>query len=123
MTVKEIPPNILQELRFQRETEFRYMLYKRVEFPFLQSVGVNHVFQSFVDEEYGYIGTLHLSFTVEDNNKYWKGVWYEVAGDVIDLAERLQSEKIYNEDLIVRTQMDYIEKTRGRRETGVIVLS
>ncbi len=46
--------------RYAMETQFRYKFYQNVQFPYLQSLGIDHVFQGFGNEDHGFIGMLHL---------------------------------------------------------------
>ena len=104
--------DVLIELRYQAETRYRYTLYKKPEFPFLQSIGVKHIFHFAEDTEYGTLGTLHLQFVEEQDNKYWKGTWYDNQMEVIALAQsiQLQKEKLINEDAIINAQIRYMNK-------------
>ena len=98
-------PNQLEELRYAMETQFRYKFYKSPEFPFLPSMGITHVFQGFEakEEELGFIGMLHLWWTMEDNGiKYdnpryfvkgtWHGEWFDRPEDGILKALQVQKE-------------------------------
>ena len=102
--------SILKELRYQAETRFRLELYKRVEFPFLQSLNVKHIFQPLDDLEYGDLGILHLQYIVEDDNSYWKSTWYENPMQVIAIAQSIQEEKekLINEKTIINAQIRYM---------------
>lgn len=101
---------ILQELRYQAETRFRLELYKKVEFPFLQSINVKHIFQPLDDLEYGNLGVLHLAYTVDGDNRYWKSTWYDNPMEVIGLAQSIQEEKekIIDENAIINAQIRYM---------------
>ena len=55
----------LKEIRKGLEQQFRYKLYQDPKFPFLHSMGLKHLFQSFDAQEEGYIGTLHLWWSNE----------------------------------------------------------
>ena len=83
----------LQEVRSQTEVQYKLMLYKRPEFPFLQSMGIKHLIQEFRSTETTFLGSLHLWWTNEqDNNLYysvnhkgpkvkglWKTEWFDTA--------------------------------------------
>ena len=94
-----------KELRYAMETQYRYKFYNSPEFPFLPSMGIKHVFQGFEikEEEFGYIGMLHLWWTNEDNKieydnpRYfvkgtWHGEWLDRPEDGIKKAVQIQKE-------------------------------
>ena len=88
----------LKEIRKGLEQQFRFKLYKDPKFPFLPSMGLKHLFQSFDAQEDGYIGTLHLWWTNEDGKPsyhtkdkhfvsgIWKSEWIDDATEAIELA-------------------------------------
>ena len=88
----------LKEIRKVLEQQFRYKLYQDPKFPFLPSMGLKHLFQSFDAQEDGYIGTLHLWWTNEDGKPsyhtkdkhfvsgVWHSVWIDDATEAIELA-------------------------------------
>tara|TARA_B100002019_G_C20898742_1_gene417064 strand:+ start:152 stop:514 length:363 start_codon:yes stop_codon:yes gene_type:complete len=119
--IKDIPADVLQELRFQSETKYRLAFYKTPEFNFLPSLGIGDVFESFNDKEYGYIGTLHLKFS--QKKKYWKSFWYDKIDVAINIANEIQSKKIINDDVVINYQMHYIDMIYGRKNSGVVLLS
>tara|TARA_B100002019_G_scaffold273322_1_gene269322 strand:- start:8370 stop:8741 length:372 start_codon:yes stop_codon:yes gene_type:complete len=120
----DIPEDVLSEVRFQAETIFRLALYKRPEFNFLHSLGIRHIFETITDKEYGFLGILYLKYTVDvDYTLYWKSHWFDKANEAVELAEKLQDEKIINEDKIVDYQQHYIDMIYGRKNTGIILLS
>ena len=62
-------PRQRDELRIAMETQFRYKFYNTTEFPFLQSIGVNHIIQGFeAPDELGYIGALHLWWAPDESD-------------------------------------------------------
>ena len=92
-----------KELRYAMETQYRYKFYNSPEFPFLPSMGIKHVFQWFEikEEEFGYIGLLHLWWTNEDNKieydnpRYfvkgtWHGEWLDRPEEGIEKAIQIQ---------------------------------
>jgi hypothetical protein len=124
MSIKDIPEEILHELRYKADTLFRLALYKRPEFNFLPSLGIRHIFETLTDKEHGFIGILYLKYTVDvDYSSYWKSCWFDNAMEVIQLAEDLQDKKIINEARIVEYQQHYIDMVYGRKNTGIILLS
>ena len=120
----DIPEELLNELRYKAETVFRLALYKRPEFNFLSSLGIRHIFETLTDKEYGFIGILYFKYTIDvDFTSYWKSHWFDKASEAVELAEKLQNEKIINEDRIVDYQQHYIDMVYGRKNTGIILLS
>jgi hypothetical protein len=96
----------LKEIRKGLEQQFRYKLYQDPKFPFLQSMGIRHLFQSFDAKEDGYIGTLHLwwtnksgepSYHTKDKHFIsggWYSEWINDATEAIELA--MECERKYN---------------------------
>ena len=124
MSLKEISKEILAELRYQEETKFKYALYKRPEFPFLQSTGMKDIFHSCMVKDYGFIGCLHLQYTVDKNTgAYWKTSWIEELEEVIAIAENIQNKKIINEDRIIDYHLHYLDMIYGRKQSGIVMLS
>ena len=88
----------LKEIRKGLEQQFRYKLYQDPKFPFLHSMGLKHLFQSFDAQEEGYIGTLHLwwsnesgepSYHTKDKHFIsggWYSEWIDDATEAIELA-------------------------------------
>ena len=76
--------NTIAEIRKGLEQQFRFKLYKDPKFPFLPSMGLKHLFQSFDAQEDGYIGTLHLWWSNESgepsyhtkDKHFISGGWY-----------------------------------------------
>ena len=124
MSIKDIPEKILTELRYQEETKFKYALYKRPEFPFLQSTGMKDIFHGCIVKDYGFIGCLHLQYTVDKNTgAYWKTSWIEELEEVIAIAEGIQNKKVINEDRIIDYHLHYLDMIYGRKQSGIIMLS
>ena len=88
----------LKEIRKGLEQQFRYKLYQDPKFPFLHSMGLKHLFQSFDAQEDGYIGTLHLwwsnesgepSYHTKDKHFIsggWYSEWIDDATKAVELA-------------------------------------
>ena len=88
----------IKEIRKGLEQQFRFKLYKDPKFPFLPSMGLKHLFQSFDAQEDGYIGTLHLWWIGEDGkpsyhtkDKHfisggWYSEWIDDATKAVELA-------------------------------------
>ena len=86
----------LKEIRKGLEQQFRFKLYKDPKFPFLHSMGIKHLFQSFDAQEDGYIGTLHLWWSNESgepshhskDKHFISGGWYgELINDATEAIE------------------------------------
>ena len=103
----------LKEIRKGLEQQFRFKLYQDPKFPFLQSMGIRHLFQSFDAQEDGYIGTLHLWWTNESGelsyqtkdkhfvSGIWHAEWIDDATEAIKLAiECEKKNNPYSEELI-----------------------
>ena len=97
----------LKEIRKGLEQQFRFKLYKDPKFPFLHSMGIKHLFQSFDAQEDGYIGTLHLwwsnesgepSYHTKDKHFIsggWYSEWIDDATKPVELA--MECEKKNNQ--------------------------
>jgi|TARA_B110000263_G_scaffold247010_1_gene259015 hypothetical protein len=111
---------MLKDMRHALETQFRYKFYNSTEFPFLQSLGVKHVLQGFeAPPQLGYIGMLHLWWTAEESGIIyenprtiiakgtWKGEWFNSPEDAIEVAQKIQADKCYDEDRLMEAHMKY----------------
>ena len=96
----------LKEIRKGLEQQFRFKLYKDPKFPFLHSMGIRHLFQSFDAKEDGYIGTLHLWWSNESgepshhskDKHFISGGWYaEWIDDALEAIKyAIECEKKHN---------------------------
>ena len=96
----------LKEIRKGLEQQFRFKLYKDPKFPFLHSMGIKHLFQSFDAQEDGYIGTLHLWWSNESgepshhskDKHFISGGWYaEWIDDALEAIKyAIECEKKHN---------------------------
>ena len=96
----------LKEIRKGLEQQFRFKLYKDPKFPFLHSMGIRHLFQSFDAKEDGYIGTLHLWWTNKSgepsyhtkDKHFISGGWYsEWIDDALEAIKyAMECEKKHN---------------------------
>ena len=104
-------PKQRDELRIAMETQFRYKFYNTTEFPFLQSIGVNHIIQGFAAPDgMGFIGILHLYWSPDKSDivydvprKFapigtWNGEWLDRAEEAIQLAMQIQKSRPYDEN-------------------------
>jgi len=100
----------LKEIRKGLEQQFRYKLYQDPKFPFLQSMGIRHLFQSFDAKEDGYIGTLHLWWSNESgepshhskDKHFISGGWYsEWIDDALEAIKyAVECEKKHIDEII-----------------------
>ena len=109
--------------RYAMETQFRYKFYKDIQFPYLQSLGIDHVFQGFGNEEHGFIGMLHLwwvnedSGIVYDNPKkgpvaikgIWRSEWFDTPEQGVLAARQIEKERIYDEQKLVSVMHNHIK--------------
>ena len=110
--------------RYAMETQFRYKFYKDTQFPYLQSLGIDHVFQGFGNEEHGFIGMLHLwwvnedSGIVYDNPKkgpvaikgIWRSEWFNTPEQGVLAARQIEKERIYDEQKLVSVMHNHIKQ-------------
>ena len=110
--------------RYAMETQFRYKFYQDVQFPQLQSLGIDHVFQGFGNEEHGFIGMLHLwwvnedSGIVYDNPKkgpvaikgIWRSEWFDTPEQGVLAARQIEKERIYDEQKLVSVMHNHIKR-------------
>ena len=115
--------------RYAMETQFRYKFYQDVQFPYLQSLGINHVFQGFGNEEHGFIGMLHLwwvnedSGIVYDNPKkgpvaikgIWRSEWFDTPQQGVEAAQKIEKERIYDEQKLVYSMQNYLKQKEQER--------
>ena len=115
--------------RYAMETQFRYKFYQDVQFPYLQSLGINHVFQGFGNEEHGFIGMLHLwwvnedSGIVYDNPKkgpvaikgIWRSEWFDSPKQGVEAAQKIEKERIYDEQKLVTLMHNHIKQITEQR--------
>ncbi len=119
--------------RYAMETQFRYKFYQDIQFPYLQSLGINHVFQGFGNEDHGFIGMIHLWWVNEDSGivydhpkkgpvtikGMWKSEWFNTPEQGIMAAQKIEKERPYDEQKLVFLTQNYIrQKTeqRARKE-------
>ena len=120
--------------RYAMETQFRYKFYQDVQFPYLQSLGIDHVFQGFGNEDHGFIGMIHLWWVNEDSGivydhpkkgpvaikGMWKSEWFDTPEQGILAAQKIEKERIYDEQKLVFLTQNYIrQKTEQRARKKV----
>ena len=107
--------NAIPALREALEMQFRHQFYKDPKFPFLQSMGIKDVFQSFASDEFGDIGTLRLYY----DHKEWKAQWFNSHEDALPIVNNLYThfrvEKVY--ELFAKVQYDLFKKQQRKQKT------
>ena len=59
---------MLKQMRYAINTQMRYKLYRDTIFPYMQSMGMNHIFQGFKDDDNEiFIGVYHLYWIPEED--------------------------------------------------------
>ena len=115
--------------RYAMETQFRYKFYQDVQFPYLQSLGVDHVFQGFGNEEHGFIGMIHLWWVNEDSGitydhpkkgpvaikGIWRSEWFDTPEQGVLAAQRIEKERIYDEQKLVFLTQNYVKQKEQER--------
>ena len=119
--------------RYAMETQFRYKFYQDVQFPYLQSLGIDHVFQGFGNEEHGFIGMIHLWWVNEDSGivydhpkkgpvaikGIWRSEWFDTPEQGVLAAQKIENERIYDEQKLIFSMHNYVrQKTeqKARKE-------
>jgi hypothetical protein len=97
--------NELQELRKGMEMQFRYKFYRDPKFPFLKSLGIKNIFQSFdAGDDIGFIGVLHLWWVKDSTGTVtdiWESEWIDTPHEAIALAHAVSQNKLYDEEKLV----------------------
>tara|TARA_B100000953_G_C17847672_1_gene367239 strand:+ start:194 stop:631 length:438 start_codon:yes stop_codon:yes gene_type:complete len=106
--------NELQELRKGMEMQFRYKFYRDPKFPFLKSLGIKHIFQSFdAGDDIGFIGILHLWWVRDSTGTVtdiWESEWIDSPHEGIALAKAVSQNKLYDEEKVVLAHKREIQK-------------
>ena len=119
----------LQKIRSQTEMQYKLMLYKRPEFPFLQSMGIKHLIQDFNADNNVYIGTLHLWWTNEqDNNLYysvnytgpkvkglWKTEWFNSIEEGRSFMQKVANDSILDLQKVVEVHMKFLNQINHKK--------
>ena len=115
--------------RYAMETQYRYKFYQDVQFPYLQSLGVDHVFQGFGNTEHGFIGMIHLWWVNEDSGiaydhpkkgpvaikGIWKSEWFDTPEQGMFAAQKVEKERIYDEQKLVFLTQNYVRQETEKR--------
>ena len=116
--------------RYAMETQFRYKFYQDVQFPYLQSLGIDHVFQGFGNEEHGFIGMIHLWWVNEDSGitydhpkkgpvaikGIWRSEWFDTPEQGVLAAQKVEKERIYDEQKLVFLTQNYVRQKEQQRQ-------
>ena len=115
--------------RYAMETQFRYKFYQDIQFPYYHSLGIKDVFQGFGNEEHGFIGMIHLWWVNEDNGivydhprkgrvaikGIWRSEWFDTPEQGILAAQKIEKEKIYDEQKLVFLMQNYLQQKEQER--------
>ena len=87
------------EIRTVMQKKFMDNFIRSPEFPFLQSMGITHLFQSFEAKEHelGFLGLLHVWY----HKKVWETEWIDSQEKGMELISHLQKAKMYDEAKLV----------------------
>ncbi len=119
----------LQRIRSQTDMQYKLMLYKRPEFPFIQSMGIKHLIQDFNADNNVYIGTLHLWWTNEqDNNLYysvnytgpkvkglWKTEWFNSIEEGRSFMQKVANDSILDLQKVVEVHMEFLNQINHKK--------
>ena len=119
----------LQKIRSQTEMQYKLMLYKRPEFPFIQSMGIKHLIQDFNADNNVYIGTLNLWWTNEqDNNLYysvnytgpkvkglWKTEWFNSIEEGRSFMLKVANDSILDLQKVVEVHMKFLNQINHKK--------
>ncbi|SVB71823.1 uncharacterized protein METZ01_LOCUS224677 [marine metagenome] len=96
------------------EMQFRYKFYRDPKFPFLKSLGIKHIFQSFdAGDDIGFIGILHLWWVRDSTGTVtdiWESEWIDSPHEGIALAKAVSQNKLYDEEKVVLAHKREIQK-------------
>ena len=115
--------------RYAMETQFRYKFYQDIQFPYYHSLGIKDVFQGFGNEEHGFIGMLHLWWVNEDSGitydhpkkgpvtikGIWRSEWFDTLEQGVLAAQKIEKEKIYDEQKLVFLMQNYLKQKEQER--------
>ena len=96
-------PQLIQhhrnEIRTVMQKQFMDNFTRSPEFPFLQSMGITHLFQAFEakQDEIGFLGLLHVWY----HEKVWETEWIDTQEKGVELISHLQKAKMYDEAKLV----------------------
>ena len=124
---------VRETIREAMNIQFRYKLYRDNVFPYLPSLGVNHIIQSFESKEDDeFIGVLHLwyennsgelSYQTKDQHfvsGYWKHEWLDDPEEAVYLAMRIQQDKPYNENKLIHIAIEHAREVAQKQVKKII---
>ena len=109
----------LQEVRQRMELQFRHTFYRDPKYPFLQSLGVTHVIQSFEVDNVGYIGMLHLWWVPPKSphiSPLWESEWIDDPYEGVKLAISLDEKRGYEVHKLREVHKNYIEDHKRKKD-------
>jgi len=120
----------LQKVRKNTELQYKLMLYKRPEFPFLQSMGTKHIIQEFKTEEQIYLGTLHLWWTNQQDNTLfysvnhtgpkvkgtWNTEWFNSLQEGREFMELIHKDSIVDKMKLIEIATQYMIEVQAKKE-------
>ena len=82
----------LTQIRHVIESQFRLQLCKDAKFPYLQSLGIEHLVQGFHNTEKGFVGILHLFWVKSNGKNIWLSEWLDEEEEGEKLALKIRQE-------------------------------
>jgi len=107
-----------EKLKNSLEIQFRYKFYNELVFPYLHSLGIQDILQSF-EYQGEYIGILHLWYVKRETDDVWMSKWLDSPMDAINLAQQIQQEKPYDENMIVNANLMHIQNKYENKQVPI----
>jgi len=106
------------EIRTVMQKKFMDNFIRSPEFPFLQSMGITHLFQSFEAKEHelGFLGILHVWY----HEKLWQTEWIDTPEKSMTLISHLQKAKLYDEVKLVEIGIKRMNQHAKKENMKVI---
>lgn len=106
------------EIRTVMQKKFMDNFIRSPEFPFLQSIGINHLFQSFevAEPDLGFLGLLHVWY----HDKVWETEWIDTEQKGMALISYLQKAKPYDEVKLVEIGIKQMNQRNKKERMKVI---
>ena len=115
-------PQLIQhhrnEIRTVMQKQFMDNFTRSPEFPFLQSMGITHLFQAFEakQDEIGFLGLLHVWY----HEKVWETEWIDTQEKGVELISHLQKAKMYDEAKLVEIGIQKMHQHAKKERMKVI---
>jgi len=94
------------------DVQFRYQLYQKPEFRYMQSLGIKDIFQGFGNTEIGMIGVLHLYWKEKD---VWLTKWYDTPEQGRDAQQKVFDDSPFDREKLMHARMrDKEERERKK---------